>query len=251
MKPKTQFTLNIVGLTVLLIGGLTLAIMMGVMMAVDELPSTERIILLLLGLAIAGFCLARIFKLNKAEENRRVGKVVNEQHEFVAHWEIAPLVWRSFVDQRLIWEKKEANGTGLAFGIVLAVVAGLITIPNQPLLEAGAITGGVFLIGYVLGLLGTRKTAMNRFHQDTAFEGCEVFFAEKLIVVNGRLVQVSDFGVRPLEVRLEEKFGMTVLTLKIQTGWGNRKSVKWHQIPVPEGEVEKANAMCRQYTSLI
>ena len=34
MKPKTQFTFNIVGLTVLMIGGLTLAIMMFVMMSV-------------------------------------------------------------------------------------------------------------------------------------------------------------------------------------------------------------------------
>ena len=251
MKAKTRFTFNIIGLTVLLIGSLTLAIMMGVMMAVDEQLDTERTILLLIGLALGGFSIAWILKMNRAEEERRVGAVVEEQHEFMAHWEVASQPWRTFVDQRLFWEKKEARGSGIAIGIVLAVVAGLITLPNMPILEAGPITLAVFLLGYILGLLGTRKAAMNRFQHDSAFDKAEVFFAKQLIVLNGKLIQVSDFGVRPLEVKLEEKFGMTVLVLKIQTGWGNRKSVKRHQIPVPTEELSVAENMCRHYSLLL
>ena len=251
MKPKARFTLSIIGLTVLLIGGLTLAFMMGVMMAVDEQLDAERTLLLLIGLAVAGFSLAQIFKANRAEEERRVEAVVEEQHEFIAHWEVAGQPWRTFIEQRLFWEKKEARGSGIAIGLVLAVVAALITFPNMPLTEAGLITLAAFLLGYVLGLLGTRKAAMNRFQHDSAFDKAEVFFAKQLIVLNGKLIQVSDFGVRPLEVKLEEKFGMTVLVLKIQTGWGNRKSVKWHQIPVPTEELSVAENMCRHYSLLL
>lgn len=251
MKAKTSFTLKVVLLTLTLIGGLSLALMMGVMMSVDEVMDLQRAFLLLFGLLITVFSFIYLIKANRVEEKRRVDETVNESYEYIGQWVISSKQWSAFLAEKLTWQQRDAKNWGWTLGATLGVITALIAFQNYEVIKAVIISISVFAIGFIVGLLGARKVARNNFNRDRQFSCGEVYFAEHLMVFNGRLIQVKDFGVRPVAISLERQFGQLVLALKIQVGLGNRKSVKQHWVAVPEDHKQLAEEMCTHYQSLI
>lgn len=251
MKPKTQFALLITLLTITMIGSATLVILMGIMMSMKRYGNGLRVFWLVLGILGTVVSLRALLKANRKEEDRRVSQVADEHHEYMAHWTIPPDLWNQFLDVRLIWQHKGAKVSGWTLGIVLGLVAASITFQNLVLAEAFLFTFGVVLVGYVAGLYGALKMAHNLYKKDQLFENSEVYFARDLLVFNGRLIQLKDFGVRPVEVKLREDHGLTLLAIKVQTGLGNRKSVKQHWIVVPGIHLEEAKKLCEHYASLV
>ena len=251
MKAKSQFVLNVTLFTLGLIGGLSLAIVMAVIMMVDEAWDASRLALLVLGSVITVLSSIRIIKLNKKEEERRVDLAVNQHFEFITGWTVAPDLWGGFLKGRLERDRKEARYAGIAVAFLFGLIATLMSFQGLPLSEAIFVSVGAIVLGYFVGVAGARKTARSRFVKDQLLEQAEVHFAKDLIVMNGQLIQLKDLGIRPVGVNLEKCFGLDTLLLKVETGLGNRKSTKNHWIPVPPDRLEEANRLCQHYASLI
>ena len=251
MKPKSKFVINVIWLTLMMIGGLSLAFIMIMIMAVEKELAPDRLMLALLGIVAGVFALLYILKINKSEESRRVDEAVNQHHEYIAHWKIDAILWKAFINERLKGELEENRTTGIAIALLLGVVGGLIGLSHLPMVETGLLAMVLAMLGFLIGHFGARKAAKDRFRKDTIFENGEIFFAKSLMVLNGQLIQVKDFGVRPLEVKLNMLGEVHVLSLKIQTGLANRKSVKQHQVPVPSEQLDIAGEICAHYSNLI
>jgi len=251
MKAKTSFIFKVVLLTMTLIGGLSLALIMGIMMAVDEVMDLQRVLLLLFGLLITISSFIYLIKSNRVEEKRRVDETVNESYQYIGQWVIPTTQWGAFLAEKLNWQQRDAKNWGWTLGATLGVITAFIALQNYEVIKAVIISFSVFTTGFIVGLLGARKVARNNFNRDRQFSRGEVYFAEHLMVFNGRLIQVKDFGVRPVAISLERQFGQLVLAFKIQVGLGNRKSVKQHWVAVPQDHMQLAEEMCAHYQSLI
>ncbi len=251
MKPKSKFVIQVIWLTLMMIGGLSLAFIMIMIMAVEKEIAPDRLMLALLGIVAGVFALLYVLKINKSEESRRVDEAVNQHHEYIAYWKIDAALWKAFINERLKGALKETRATGIAIALLLGGVGALVGLSHLPLVQTGLLAMALAMLGFLIGYFGARKAAKDRFRKDAIFENGEVFFAKSLMVLNGQLIQVKDFGVRPLEVKLDTLGDFRVLSLKIQTGLANRRSVKQHQVPVPPEQIDSAGEICAHYNNLI
>lgn len=250
MSSKIRFQLSIVVLTVVLIGTLTGAFMSGIFLYLDEFRVSLLLVMLLcLGLAIG--CMFKMVQLNRTEVKSRISDAVNEYHEFIDKWTIEPVQWKEFLRARLDFDKGESNGYGYTIGGVLAFLVALIGFANLEISLLILVLIGSFLLFFILGKWGSLLAARRRFEKQSAFEEAQVHFAEKLVVLNGELIMLEDFGVSLKVFTTEERFGMKVLFLKVQRGYANRKSHSHFFVPVPAGKQENAEKLVNHYTGLI
>lgn len=250
MSSKTRFQLSIVVLTVALIGALTGAFMSGMFLFLDEFRVSLLLVMLLcLGLAIG--CLVKMVQLNRTEVKSRVSDAVDEYHEFIDKWTIEPVQWREFLRARLDFDKGESKGYGYALGGILAFIVALIGFDDLEVQLLIPVLIGTFLLFFVLGKWGALMAARRKFKRQSAFNEGQVHFAEKLVVLNGQLIMLQDFGVSLKAFQAEQRFGMKVLFFKVQTGYANRKSHVQFFIPVPTGKEEGIERLVNHYTGLI
>lgn len=250
MGPKSRFQLNILGLTLVMIAGLTGAFMSGMYLFLDGVTPV-RIVALILGLSIGVVALLRMMKLNQEEVKGRIDKAEEEYHEFMDRWTIGPQQWSQFVQERLKHDKGESNGYGYATGGVFTFLTALIGFSFFKPEVLMVVLAGTFLFFFHLGkwahLLGARR----RFERDSGLTQSYAHFAEKLVVLNGQLIMIDDFGVRLKSFELLERFGMKILSFKVETGLGNRRSQTQYSIPVPEGKETAGEELVGHYAGLI
>lgn len=250
MNPKNRFQLSIVGLTVVLIGGLTGAFMNGMFLFLDHI-SVLRVLAMLISLAIGLLALWKMIALNRKEIKTRVDGAVNDYHEYIDRWIIEPEQWKQFLKQRFAFDQSESRGYGYAAAGVFTFLIALIGSSVLSMEVLLAVLAGSFLFFFVLGKWGSLVRAKRRFRMGSAFTEAQVHFAEKLIVFNGQLIMLSDFGVKLKSFQIEHRFGMTILSLKIETGFGQRQSFSSFLIPVPNGKEGIGEILISHYRSLI
>ncbi len=250
MGSKSHFQLSILGLTVAMIAGLAGAFIGGISLFLDG-AEPVRIAGLLLGLFIGVGSLLKMIRLNQQEVKDRVDQAENEYHEFMDRWKIEPEQWGRFLEERLKYEQSESKGYGYAAGGVFTFLIALIGFSFFDPLRLILILIGAFLFFFLLGKWGSLFSARRRFEREGALTQSYAHFAERLIILNGKLIMLEDFGVKLRSFELLERFGMRVLSFNVETGFGNRRSNAQYTIPVPEGKEEDSEKLVRHYAGLI
>lgn len=250
MNAKSRFQLSIAGLTVVLIGGLSGAFISGIFLFLEGVD-VQRIMTMAFSLGVGVWALLRMIRLNQKEINTRVDEAVNDYHEFIDKWTIETGQWEKFLKARWDFDRKESNGYGYTVGGVLTFVVAVVGCGN---LEIGILVPVLiasFLLFFMLGKWGSILGARRRFEKQSAFSKAEVHFAEKLIVLNGGLIMLEDFGVRLKSFEVQERFKMSVFSFKVETGYGNRKSHSQFFIPIPERKEVDKERLVNHYEGLI
>ncbi|MCE7996730.1 MAG: hypothetical protein HEP71_32520 [Roseivirga sp.] len=250
MHSKTRFQLSIVVLTVVLIGALTGAFMSGMFLFLDEF-SVSLVLVMLICLGLASWCLFKMIQLNRTEVKSRIGDAVDDYHEFMDKWTIESVQWKEFLRARLDFDKGESKGYGYALGGMLTFLVALIGFARLEIQLLIPVLIGIFLLFFALGKWGALVNARSKFKRQLAFDEGQVHFAEKLVVLNGQLIMLEDFGVSLKAFQAEERFGMKVLLFKVETGYANRKSHSQFFIPVPAGKEESAERLVNHYSALM
>lgn len=250
MNSRTRFQLSIAGLTVLLIAGLSGTFIMGVLLSLEGFQVSYFIIALVsLGLGIGA--LRQMLRVNKKEIAARTDAAVNEYHEFIDKWSVSAEQWTGFVEKRLIHDRKESNGYGYVVAGLLTFIVAMSAFSLLSQNEIFVVLPSTLVLGFLLGKWGTLLYARRRFEKDKNLGKAEVHFAEKLIVLNGKLIMLDDFGIRLKSFQLQSFFEMQIIAFKTETGFGNRKSHKTYMIPVPEDKLVATKELVALYQRLI
>lgn len=249
MNSKSRFQLSIAGLTVLMIAALTGTFISGMYLFLEAV-TVLRVLVMLICLGLGSRALFLMIKLNRREVRERVDSAVNHYHEYIAQWTVDADQWSRFLQGRFAFDKSESNGYGYA---VAGVFTFLIALIGFSALQTGALVvvlTGSFLVFFLVGKWGSMLGARRRLSRESAFSEGQVHFAEKLVVYNGRLIMLEDFGTKLISFELEHRFGMAVLSLRVETGFGNRRSQSRFFLPVPQGKEQEGEKLVRHYAIL-
>lgn len=250
MSPKSKFILSIVILTVLLIGFLTGAFISGVFLSIKGFTA-ERLGLLLVSLGFAGVTLVKIIRLNNKETKSRIDAVVNDRHDFIAQWKIPEGQWHDYLKEKLSFDIKESTSYGYISGGIVAVILAFSVADSYAVTNLVIIGVATFLVVFILVKAGIILVAKRKYGEHIKLSTSEVYFAKELIIINGRLTILSDFGYRLKACKVEEKFETNVLSFVVETGTAHRKNHHQYYIPIPENEYEEASRLVTLYTALI
>lgn len=250
MKSKTRFVWRIVIFTTLLIGFLTGAFISGVMLHLEGV-TVERIGLLVLSLTFSSISLFKIILANRNEVKSRVDSVVKGQHEFITEWMIPSDLWHKYLNGKLAYDIKESTGYGYIFGGTLTAILVFSLSVSFPIEELLMIALGVFVGTFGLTKLIIILVAKGKFKKNSEFNHAEIHFAKEMIILNGKLISLSDFGLRVKSVLIESKFDLELISIVTEAGVGNRKNRYEHHIPIPQDKGEEANRLLTYYAGLI
>jgi hypothetical protein len=249
LNSKRQFQLNIAGLTVLMIAALTGAFISGMYLFL-EATTLIRVLIMMICLGFGAWALFRMIKLNRVEVTARIDSAVNNYHEYIAQWTVEADQWSRFLRGRFTFDKSESNGYGYA---VAGVFTFLIAIIGFSALQTGVLMAYLivsFLAFFLVGKWGSMLCARRKLTRESAFGEGQVHFAKKLVVYNGRLIMLEDFGTKLISFELEHRFDMAVLSFRVETGFGNRRSQSRFFVPVPQGREQEVEKLLHHYTIL-
>ncbi len=250
MKPKARFVLRIVVCTVLFIGFLAGTFISGIFLYLEGF-SSERLGLLVLSLAFSIISLSKIIQFNKEEVRSRIDAVTKGRHDFITEWTISSSLWHKFLKGKLAFDIKESTGYGYVFGGIMAAILAFVLSASFAIVELLMIALGVFVIVFGLTKLVVILIARNKFRKGSQFSQAEIHFAKEVIILNGRLISLSDFGLRVRSVLRENRFGLELISIATETGIGNRKNRFEYHIPIPIGKTDEANELIDYYSTLI
>ncbi len=233
-----------------MIAALTGAFMSGMylfMEGVNEL----RVLVMLTCLGLGTRALFRMIRLNKREVRARIESAVTDYHEYIAQWTVDTEQWSRFLQGRFALDKSESNGYGYTVAGVFTFLIGLIGFSALQTRVLVAVLIVSLLVFFLMGKWGSVLVARRRLARESAFSEGQVHFAEKLVVYNGCLIMLEDFGVKLISFEREHRFGMAMLSFRVETGFGNRRSRSRFFVPIPQGKEKEAEKLVRHYAVLI
>lgn len=250
MKSKSKFILSIIVLTVLLIGFLAGVFITAMFLSMKGFTA-ERLGLLLISLGFTGVTLAKMIRLNKREIKSRIDAVVNDRHDFIAQWKIPEGRWKGFLKTKLAFDIRESTAYGYISGGIVALILTLSIASSYPLMIIVSIAVGSFLVIFIMVKIGVIYVAKRKYFKYAKTSGAEIHFAKDLIIINGELVILNDFGYRLKTFQVEEKFDFNLLSFIVETGAGHKKYGHQHFIPIPEKHEAEADRLVTLYSALM
>ncbi|GAB5524454.1 MAG: hypothetical protein Roseis2KO_23260 [Roseivirga sp.] len=212
-----------------------------------EAVNVLTVLVMLTCLGLGTWALFRMIRLNRREVRARVDSAVNHYHEYIAQWTVEAEQWRRFLQGRFALDKRESNGYGYALAGVFTFLIALLSFSALRTGMLMAVLIASFLVFFLVGKWGSMLGARRRLSRESAFGEGQVHFAEKLVVYNGRLIMLEDFGTKLMSFELEDRFGMDVLSFRVETGFGSRRSQSRFLIPIPYGKEEMGEKLVRHY----
>lgn len=246
---KTRFALIIIGLTLLLMAGISGCIIILIIISTEGL-NPERIVLLLSGFVMTTIGLIVIVKQNRAYTKNRVEEARNGNEPFLVKWEIGKEQWSRFSKAKFELDTKESTGNGWAAAGLMGVISGFAFWNKFDLTEVIGyivLTAGIF---FFVGKYGGRLKARSNYRGYSQIEMADVYFGKSYIIFNSKLILVYELGSRIKFFSIQNKFDMEVVEFTIELGLGNRKSTRNYTIPIPEGKIEEANKLSTYYNGI-
>ena len=151
----------------------------------------------------------------------------------------------------MAFDIKESNGYGYTIGGVLAVIIALVSYSSWPVDMVLVMALGTFLLFFLAGEFGALATAKKRFRKHSSLNVGEVHFAKEVIIFNGQLIMLSDYGQKLKYFSKEERFGMNQFTFIVQSGFGNKKNTNRFMIPIPTNREQEADKLFNYYSGLV
>ncbi len=250
MNSKSKFILSIVVLTVLLIGFLTGVFIMSMFMATKGV-TTERIGILVINIGLGLIVMTKMIRLNNRETASRIDSVVKDHHEFVALWSIPSDLWHRYLRAKLVFDISESNSYGFISAGIATLIFVITSAASFPLLRLITIGAGMFFFVFIAVKLGSIVIARKRYSRHAQSSEAEIYFAQDLIIINGQLTMLNEFGYRLKAFDLVERFDCHVLSFIVETGLGHRKNQRNYFIPIPDSNKEEAEKLIAYYAGLI
>lgn len=213
--------------------------------------TVERLGLMIISLGFTAIAVYKIISLNNRETAARIDAVINDQHEFIAQWTIPESIWHKFLSAKLNFDIKESNAYGYITGGIVALILTFSIANSYSLMRVATIAVVAFIIVFVLVKFGVIWVAKRKFRKHERTSSAEIFFAKDLIIINGQLTILSDFGYRLRVCQVEEKFESKVLRFIVEMGMGHRKNQREYFVPIPENEYAEADRLVSLYGALI
>lgn len=213
--------------------------------------TNERLGLLIVSLGLAIVTLVKMIRLNNKETKSRIDAVVNDRHDFIVQWTIPEGLWQDYLKKKLKFDISESTSYGYISGGIVALILAFSTAESYELTTVVGIAIGAFLGIFAIVKVGAILVAKKKYKSHSKSTSAEIHFAKNLVIINGRLVMLDDFGYRLKTFRLEEKFDLNLLSFVVETGAGHRKNGHQYFIPIPEGQMEEADRLVALYSALM
>ena len=213
--------------------------------------TNERLGLLIVSLGLTIVTLVKMIRLNNKETKSRIDAVVNDRHDFIVQWTIPEALWQDYLKKKLKFDISESTSYGYISGGIVAFILAFSTASNYELMTVIGIAIGAFTAIFVIVKMGVILVAKKKYKNHSKSSSAEVHFAKNLVIINGRLVMLDDFGYRLKSFRVEEKFDMNLLAFLVETGAGNRKNGHQYFIPIPEGHMDEADRLVTLYSAIM
>ena len=250
MNPKSKFVLSIVVLTVLLIGFSTGIFITAVYIAIEGV-NTGRIVMLVVNLVLGTFVLIQMIRLNSQETKSRIAAVVKDYHEFIAYWSIPSDLWHRFLSAKLAFHISESNAYGFISAGLTTLIFVISAAASLTFLKLITIGVSMFLIVLVTVKQASIVSARRRYSKGILSDGAEVHFAKEVIIINGQLTMLNEFGYKLKSFDLIKKFDCDLLSFIIESGIGHRKNQHSYFIPIPEENKGEAQLLLEHYKKLV
>lgn len=250
MNTRSRFILKVIVLTILTITFLSGAIISAMMLAIKGV-TMERLGLMLVSLGFTAVAVYKIISLNNRETASRIDAVVNDRHDFIAQWDIPSSLWQEYLKAKLHFDISESTSYGYISGGIIAVIFLISNATEFSVTNLIIIAIAVFLVTFLVIKLGTVAIARKRYSKFAKSGSGEIHFAKDLVIINGQLTMLDEFGYSLKAFSREEKFGFHLLSFIVETGLGHRKNQRSYFIPIPENYRDEADALVKHYASLI
>lgn len=250
MNTRSRFILNVTVLTVLTIAFLTGAFISALMLATKGY-TMERLGLMLVSLGFTAVAVYKIISLNNRETASRIDAVVNDRHDFIAQWDIPSSLWQEYLKAKLHFDISESTSYGYISGGIIAAIFLISNGAEFSVTNLVSIAIAIFLVTFLVVKLGAIGIARKRYGKFAKTGSGEIHFAKDLVIINGQLTMLDEFGYSLKAFSREEKFGFQLLSFIVETGLGHRKNQRSYFIPIPDNYSIEADALVKHYTSLI
>lgn len=250
MNQKSKFIPSIAVFTVLTIGFLTGAFISAMILATKGF-TVERIGLLIVNLGLAAVTVYKIISLSNRETKSGLDAVVNGRHDFIAQWSIPRNLWQEYLMAKLDFDISESNSYGYISSGIIAFIFLVSNVAEFSVTNLVLITIAIFLVTFLVVKLGAIGIARRRYGKFAKTGSGEIHFAKDLVIINGQLTMLNEFGYSLKACSKEEKFGFQLLLFIVETGLGQRKNHRSYFIPIPEGNRDEADTLVKHYASLV
>lgn len=211
----------------------------------------ERIGALVINLGLSVIVLTKLIRLNNRETKSRIDAVVHDHHEFIAQWSVPSDLWHKYLKAKLMFDVSESNSYGFISAGLATLIFVITTVTSFPINRL-IITGvGMFFLVFIAVKLGSIAIARKRYNRHAQSSEAEIYFAQDLIIINGQLTMLNEFGFRLKAFDLVERFDCQVLSFIVETGLGHRKNQRNYFIPIPDSNKEDAEKLLAYYSGLI